>query len=33
MPVFLDLDDTDSDLGWIVRTNRTKARLTRLLAD
>jgi hypothetical protein len=33
LPVFLGLDDTDPDLGWIVRTNRTKARLKKLLAD
>lgn len=33
MPLFLDLDEADSDLGWIVRTNRTKTRLARLLAD
>jgi hypothetical protein len=31
LPAFLDLDETDVDLGWIVRTNRTKARLRRLL--
>jgi len=32
MSAFLDLDTTDADLGWIVRTNRTKARLKKHLA-
>jgi hypothetical protein len=31
MQAFLDLDETDPDLGWVVRTNRTKSRLKRPL--
>lgn len=31
LPVFAALDGTDVDLAWIVKTNRSKARLARLL--
>lgn len=33
LPVFTALGGDDPDLAWIVRTNRTKARLARLLGD
>jgi hypothetical protein len=32
LPAFLALEEDDPDLAWIVRTNRTKSRLRRLLA-